>query len=49
MKKYITPAVEVQTVTLCNIIAASFKVSNDTTDEQLSRDLLWDEFDDDEF
>lgn len=49
MKKYITPAVEVQTVALCNnIMAVSFKVKEGDTTEQLSRDNLWYE-DEDEF
>lgn len=47
MKKYITPAVEVQSVTLCNMMAVSFKVNNGETSEQLSRDI-WDEWDEDE-
>lgn len=52
MKKYITPAVEVQTVALCNnIMAVSFKVNKGTdTTEQLSRDNLWyEDEDEDEF
>lgn len=48
MKKYITPAVEVQTVTLCNMIAESFKVSDTTTTDQLSRDFVWEDWSEDE-
>lgn len=48
MKKYITPAVEVQNVTLQAMMAVSFKVNEGSTGDQLSRDNNWDIWDDDE-
>lgn len=48
MKKYITPAVEVQNVTLCNMMAVSFKVNDGETTDQLSRDFIWIEEEDEE-
>lgn len=52
MKKYITPAVEVQTVALCNnIMAVSFTINvSDTkeTTDQLSRNNDWNIWDENE-